>query len=331
MTDHPPDDAPPRPVDVVALHEHGPPPADFRASFLAGMERRQKSLIGSMLLDRRSPAFRRLCALPEYYLHRAELEIVRDRAVTIARMVGPAAQLVDFGQGFAPQASLLLATLDRPWGYVALDRDRDRLLDDARRVQRRYPHLWVEAVLADLRIAFDLPPNAGGGRRLGYLPGNAIGTFNPPEALAMLSLWARELRERGLLLIGVDLRKSVLILEAAYDDAQGLNRALIFDVLRRANRELGADFDERLFEHRVRFDMAGGRVTGDLVSLGVQEVRIGDRRIRFERDEAIHVEESWKYSVEDFQALARGAGFRPLDVWFDAKRFFSLHLLEAGT
>lgn len=134
-----------------------------------------------------------------------------------------------------------------------------------------------------------------------------------------------------MLLVGVDLRKSVLILEAAYDDAQGLNRDVILDVLRRANRELGADFDERLFEHRVRFDMAGGRVNADLVSLGVQEVRIGDRRIRFERDEPIHVEESWKYSVEDFQALARGAGFRPLDIWFDAKRSFSLHLLEAAS
>jgi dimethylhistidine N-methyltransferase len=331
LTDHSRDDAPPKPDDFVALHEHGPPPADFRTLFLAGMERRPKSLIGSMLLDRRSPVFHRLCALPQYYLQRAELEILRDRAVAIARMVGPSAQLVDFGRGFGPQTSLLLATLDRPWGYVALDRDRDMLLDDARRVQRRYPHLWVEAVRADQRTGFDLPPNAGGGLRVGYLPGNAIGTFDPPEALAMLSLWAGELRERGLLLIGVDLRKSVLILEAAYDDAQGLNGTLMLDVLRRANRELGADFNEGLFEYRVRFDMAGGRVNADLVSLGVQEVQVGDRRIRFDRDEAIHVEESWKYSVEDFQALARGSGFRPLDVWFDAKRFFSVHLLEVGT
>jgi dimethylhistidine N-methyltransferase len=331
LTDHFPDDTSSRPGDIVALHEHGPPPADFAALFISGMERRPKSLVGSMLLDRRSPAFHRLCALPEYYLQRAELEILRDQAVAIARLVGPAAQLVDFGRGSSAQTSLLLSVLDRPWGYVAVDRDRDRLLDDARLMQQRYPRLWVEAVRADPRIGFDLPPNAGGGRRLGYLPGNAIGTFAPPEALAMLSLWARELGRRGLLLVGVDLRKSVLILEAAYDDPHGLNRSLILDVLRRANRELGADFDERMFEYRVRFDKDSGRVRNDLVSLGSQEVHVGGRRIAFDPGEAIHVEESWKYSVEDFQALARGAGFRPLQAWFDAKRLFSLHLLEAAT
>nr|WP_047168797.1 L-histidine N(alpha)-methyltransferase [Sphingomonas sp. Y57] len=331
MTDPIPDGPATRPGDIVALHEHGPPPADFAALFLAGMERRPKSLVGAMLLDRRSPAFQRLCALPEYYVQRAELEILRDQAVPIARQVGPAAQLIDFGRGSRAQTSLLLSVLDRPWGYVAVDRDRDRLLDDARLMQQRYPRLWVEAVRADPRIGFDLPPNAGGGRRIGYLPGNAIGTFDPPEALALLSLWARELGPRGLLLIGVDLRKSVLILEAAYDDPHGLNRSLILDVLRRANRELGAGFDERMFEYRVRFDKDSGRVSNDLVSLGQHEVAIGDRRIAFGQGEAIHVEESWKYSVEDFRALARGAGFRPLQVWFDAKRLFSLHLLEAAS
>lgn len=330
MTEYLSDGSRPEPGDIVALHEHGPPPADFGTLFIAGMERQPRSLVGSMLLDRRSSAFHRLCALPEYYVQRAELEILRDRAVAIAGLIGPEAQLVDFGRGSSMQTLLLLSVLDAPWGYVAVDRDRAQLLDDARLVQRRYPHLWVEAVRADPRTGFDLPPNAGGGRRIGYLPGNAIGTFDPSEALAMLSLWAREIGRGGLLLIGVDLRKSVLILEAAYDDPHGLNRSLILDVLRRANRELEADFDERMFEYRVHFDKDSGRVSNDLVSIGQQDVHVGGERFRFDRGEAIHVEESWKYSVEDFQALVRGAGFRPLQVWFDAKRLFSLHLLEAG-
>jgi dimethylhistidine N-methyltransferase len=330
LTDPSPDDAPSLRDDIVAFHDHGPPPADFGALFMAGMKRTPKTLVGSMLLDRRSPAFNRLCELPEYYVQRAELEILRDRAVAIARRIGPSAQVVDFGQGLLPQTERLLSILADPWGYVALGRDRDVVLADGRRVQRLHPRLWVEAVRADLRTAFDLPSNAGGGRRIGYLPGNAIGSFDPPEAIGMLSLLGRGLRERGLLLVGVDLRKSVLILEAAYDDPHGYNRSLILDVLARANSELGAGFDERLFEHRVRFDMTSGRVGCDLVSLGSHEVSVGEQRIRFDQGEPIHVAESWKYSIEDFQALARGAGFRPLDVWFDAKRLFSLHLLEAG-
>lgn len=314
----------------IALHEHGPPPADFGTLFALGLRRAPKSLIGLMLLDRCSPTYRRLCALPEYYPQRTELEILRDQAVGLARAIGPAAQLVDFGQGVGPQIERLLATLDRPWGYVAFGRDREPLLADARRVQRRNPRLWVEAVRADLRIGFDIPPNAGGGRRVGYLPGSAIGNFDPPEALALLSLLRRELGRGGCLLVSVDLRKSPLILESAYDDPHGLNRALMLDVLLRANRELGADFDVRLFEHRVAFDDMRGSVNGDLVSVGQQDVRIAGETFRFEAGEVLHVEKSWKYSLEDFQALARGAGFRPLDMWQDARGLLSLHLLEAG-
>ena len=330
MTDRPSNEAPRQRGDIAAYHEHGPPPADFATVFRAGLARRPRSLAGQMLLDRRSAAFRRICALPEYYLQRAELEILRDRAVDLSRAIGADAQLIDFGRGFSAQMAQLLATLDRPWAYVAIDRDRDALLEDARAVQGRYPKLWVEAVRADMREAFDLPPNAGGGRRIAYCPGNAIGNFDPTEALATLSLWARELRPGGLLLVGVDLRKSVLILESAYDDAHGLNAALVLDVLRRANRELDADFDVRLFEHRVHFDPDRGRVRADLVSVAAQDVRVGADRVAFAQGEALHVEDSWKYSVGDFQALARGAGFRPHESWLDAHALFSLHLLEVG-
>ena len=283
-----------------------------------------------MMFDRRSPAFRRLCTLPEYYIERCELEILRDQAVAIARAVGPGVQLIDMGQSFGPQVAQLLATLDRPWGYVVIDREREALLADASRAQTRYPKLWVEAVCADIRQAYDLPSNAGGGRRVAYLPGNVIGNSDPTEALALLSLWSGELRRGGLMLIGVDLRKSVLIIESAYDDPHGINTVLMLDLLRRANREMGAEFDTRLFEHRVHYDADRGRVRSELVSAVRQDVRVGDTHVRFAEGEAIHISDSWKCSIEDFQALARGAGFRPLEVWCDAHELFSLHLLEVG-
>jgi dimethylhistidine N-methyltransferase len=330
LTDLPSDDPQRQRGDIVALHEHGPPPADFGTLFLAGLARRPRSLAGQMLLDRRSAAFRRICALPEYYLQRAELQILRDRAVELSHAIGPDSQLIDFGGGFSMQVGMLLATLDRPWAYVAVDRDRDALLADARLVQKRYPKLWVEAVRADMREAFDLPPNAGGGRRIGYCPGNAIGNLDPVAALATLSLWARELRPKGLLVIGVDLRKSALILESAYDDPHGLNAELALDVLRRANHELGSNFDVRLFEHRVHFDADRGRVRADLVSLAAHEFKIGEAQMSFAQGEALHIEDSWKYSLEDFQALARGAGFRTRAVWTDSKALFGVLLLEAG-
>lgn len=329
MTDHPAADAPRR-TEIAAFHDHGPPPADFRTVFLAGLNHEPKSVADRMLLDRRSPAFRRITTLPEYYLVRAELEILHDRAAAITQATGPCAQMIDLGRGFGAQAALLLEVLDRPWGYVAVDHEHAALLEDARGTQARYPRLWVEAVCADMREAFDLPPNAGGGRRLAYLPGNAIGNCAPTDALALLSLWARELRPGALMLVGVDLRKSVLILESAYDDPHGLNAEWLLDLLRRANRELDADFDVRLFEHRVDFDAGPGRVRAALRSVAAQDVRIGSHVIHFAEGERFDVAQSWKYSIEDFQALARGAGFRPVDVWLDAKSLFGLHLLAVG-
>lgn len=330
MVDNPSEGARPRSGQIAAFHQHGPSPAGFRDLFLAGMAKPAKSIAGAALFDRRSPAFRRLCALPEYYIERCELEILRDHAVEIARVLGPAVQLIDMGQCFSPQVSQLLPTLDRPWGYVVVDRDKEAVLEDARRVQERFPRLWVEAVCADMRTGFDLPSNAGGGRRVAYLPGNAIGNVDPSEALVQLSLWARELREGGLMLVGVDLRKTVLIIEAAYDDPHGINAALMHEMLRRANRELNAEFDVRLFEHRVHFDAERGRVSADLVSMAQQDVRVGHRTIPLAEGEAIHVGDSWKYSVEDFRAIARGAGFRPVAAWFDSHELFSLHLLAVS-
>ncbi len=329
MVDDPSKGAPQR-GKIAAFHQHGSPPPGFGELFLAGLARPAKSIASAALFDRRSPAFRRLCTLPEYYIERCELEILRDRAVEISRALGSAVQLVDMGQCFSPQVAQLLPTLDRPWGYVVIDRDKDAVLEDAHRVQARYPRLWVEAVLADIRTGFDLPSNAGGGRRVAYVPGNAIGNVDPADALTLMSLWAGGLREGGLMLVGVDLRKSVLIVEAAYDDPHGLNAALMHEILLRANRELGAAFDIRLFEHRVHFDADRGRISADLVSVAQQDVRVGDRLVHFDEGEAVHVGQSGKYSVEDFQAIARGAGFRPLAVWRDSHELFSLHLLAVS-
>jgi len=315
---------------IAAFHQHGRPPAAFGALFIDGLRAVQKSIAGAALFDRRSEAFRQLCTLPEYYIERCELEILRDQASELAATIGEDAQLIDLGQNFGPQVDQLLGSLDRPWGYVAVDRDGEALRRDAERVQARHPRLWVEAVCADTRIAFDLPPNAGGGNRIAYLPGNAIGNVPPREALSLLSLWAGQLRSGGMMLVGVDLKKSLLIVESAYDDPLGLNAALMIDMLRRANRELGADFDVRLFEHRVHFEAHSGRVRADLVSIAAHDVRVGNEIFHFEPGERIHVGDSWKYSLEDFRAIAHGAGFRAVRHWLDRREMFSLHLLAAS-
>jgi len=319
------------PGDIAAFHDHEPPPADFHAAVIDGLSRSAKAIPCRFLYDDRGSAlFDRICELPEYYPTRTEMGILHDHAAEIAAAIGPDAQLIELGSGSCDKVGLLIDALENPWGYAPIDISHDHLLAGARRVQARYPRLWVEAVCADYAMQFDLPPNAGGGKRVAFYPGSTIGNLPPEDALRFLSMWTERLRTGSLMIVGVDLRKSKLILEAAYDDAQGVTAQFSLNLLARANRELGMNFDLRQFEHRAVYDADRGRVRIDLVSLCTQEVRLDRQIFSFAAGEALHVEDSWKYSIGDFQALARGAGFRPLEVWTDARNLFSVHLLAVG-
>ena len=163
---------------------------------------------------------------------------------------------------------------------------------------------------------------------MGFFPGSTIGNLSRAEAVAFLRLWAPKLGEGGAMLVGVDLRKPAAVVLPAYDDAQGVTARFSLNVLARANRELGGDFDLAGFAHRVAYDETSGRVSIHLESLRDQRATVDVRAYDFAGGELIHVEDSWKYAVDDFQALARDAGYRPARVWRDRAELFSIHLLE---
>ena len=173
-----------------------------------------------------------------------------------------------------------------------------------------------------------LPPPAG--RRVGFYPGSSIGNFEPPQAVRLLERYRRWLRGGGLL-IGVDLVKSPALLHAAYNDAQGVTAAFNLNLLARANRELGADFDLAAWEHAAHYQPSLQRIEMHLVSRRAQQVRLGGERFDFDEGESIHTENSYKYSVAGFQALARHAGWAPQAVWLDGARRFSLHWLQPAS
>ena len=127
------------------------------------------------------------------------------------------------------------------------------------------------------------------------------------------------------MLIGADLRKDANVLHAAYNDSRGVTAAFNLNLLARINRELGADFELRRFSHYAFYNAALGRIEMHLVSLQEQKTRIGAHRFSFERGESIHTENSYKYSIEGFRALAANAGFRPTRCWTDRKGLFALH------
>ena len=313
----------------AVLHDYEPGADDFLAAALAGLGAEEKSLPCRFLYDARgSGLFDQICLLPEYYPTRTEIGILSDNAGEIAERLGPDVQLVELGSGSSVKVRILLDALETPESYVPIDISREHLMQAAQSVQDAYPELRVEAICADFSQDFELPP-LGRGRRVGFYPGSTIGNLTPDEARAFLSLWSRRLGTGALFLVGVDLRKAQDILEPAYDDAQGVTARFSLNLLQRANRELGADFDLGGFRHEARYLEDEGRVAIHLVSRADQTVRLGGRPFHVKAGERIHIEDSWKYSLDGFRRLAREGGFEPLEVWTDSGRLFSVHLLEA--
>src|SRR4029077_20309524 len=162
--------------------------------------------------------------------------------------------------------------------------------------------------------------------RLGLFPGPTTGNFEPHEAAGFLRRAGHLLGVGAVLLVGVDLIKAPDILYRAYNDAAGVTAKFNLNLLVRINRELGANFDLAAFEHHAFYNAERHRIEMHLASTKRQRVRIGDTTVEYRAGETIHTENSYKYSIESFQALARGSGWSPLKVWTDG--LFSVHALR---
>jgi dimethylhistidine N-methyltransferase len=315
----------------VRVHDHTPQTQGFAEALIEGLSKHRKSIPCRFLYDAHGSAlFDRICLLEEYYPTRTEIGILRACAPEIAARVGPDCQLIELGGASSLKAKILLDALERPGAYVPIDISREHLLCAARRLHLERPCLSVHAVCADYAQPFDLPMTTAAGRRLGFFPGSTIGNLQPQEALAFLADWARRLGPDAAMVIGVDLRKSPEIIQRAYDDAQGVTARFSKNVLARANRELGWDFDLDRFEHRARYDAPHGRIEIHLESLTDQTVRGPGFQVDLTAGERIHIEDSYKYSVTGFGDLARAAGFSCAAVWTDAEQLFSVHYLQTS-
>ena len=304
----------------------------FRTDVLAGLSRTPKSIPAKYFYDTPgSLLFEEITRLPEYYPTRTELEILSRHAAGIADLIGPGAVLIEFGAGASRKIRILLDALREPAAFIPVDIAGDHLRGAAAALEADYPGLTVLPVAADYTQDLDLPIHGslGGAKRVVFFPGSTIGNFTPDEARAFLRKTNAVARAGGELIVGVDLKKDPAILHAAYNDARGVTAAFNMNLLARMNRELGADFDLSAFRHRAFYDEVRGRIEMHLVSLDDQTVRIGDRSFAFAAGETIHTENSYKFTITEFQALAAEAGFAPVRVWTDPENLFSLHYLRA--
>jgi len=311
-------------TELLDLH---PEPADMARLVREGMARTPKQLPAWFLYDEEgSRLFERICEQPEYSLTRSETELLQRLGPELAAALG-SGTLVEFGAGSARKVSPLLEARQQS-AYVALDISAQHLADACERLRRRHRWLPVLGICCDYSSLAALPAHPLLQQPLiGFYPGSSLGNFDPPAATRLLEQFAQLLGEGSRLLIGLDQPKAVARLEAAYNDAAGWSAAFAFNLLQRLNRELGGDFDPEGFSYRAHWDANESRIAMALVSRHPQRVSLGGEIYPFAAREPLITEYSVKYSPERFLALAREAGWRPLDRWSDGAEDLSLHLL----
>ncbi len=303
----------------------------LRRDILAGLSQPQKTLPCSYFYDARgSDLFETITEQPEYYPTRVETSILAECAAEIAARTPPASILVELGSGSSRKTELLLAALPSLAAYAPIDVSESALDEACTRLAARFPDLRLLPTIGDFTDVPALPATLAKRPRLGFFPGSTIGNFSPAEARDLLLSLAGTLGAGARLVVGVDLVKDRGRLVAAYNDAAGITAEFNLNLLVRLNRELGATFDVGKFAHSAIYNDALQRIEMYLVSLDDQSMDITNHRIRFAKGERIHTENSYKYTVAQFQALAMRAGWQVNQVWTDAENLFSLHELGLG-
>lgn len=315
--------------DEIEFHDFHPQADDFFAEVLHGLKRTPPAIAPKFFYDQQgSRLFDAICRCHEYYPTRTETRILRDNCDEIAAHVGQECLLIEPGAGSTEKVRLLLDAL-RPHTYMPMDISREHLREAARNLADDFDWLTVCAACVDFTAPMALPTNPPGVRKVVFFPGSSIGNFEPSAAVDFLQHLREMVDDDGGLIIGVDLKKSPDVLQAAYNDGLGMTAAFNLNLLHRINRELEADFDVTAFTHNAFYNAEAGRVEMHLECQRDVAVRIGDETLSFTAGNTIHTENSYKYHVEEFQQLAAEAGFDARACWTDEKDLFSVHYFDA--
>jgi dimethylhistidine N-methyltransferase len=310
---------------------------DILTEVIAGLSQPQKVLPAKYFYDEKgSKLFEAITQLPEYYPTRVEINLLRQHRETIAQLVKDDVWLLEYGSGASLKIRLLLQAI-KPNCYVPMDISKDFLLASAESLMEDYPWLNVYAACVDysqpVRLPADMITSA---QKLGFFPGSSIGNFSPQDAQIFLQGVRHTLGKDGAMLIGIDLQKDKNVLEAAYNDCQGVTAAFNFNILHHINSILGTQFNVEYFEHKAIYSEEKNRIEMHLVSTMDQIVKISDtsdansetKNIIFKAGESIHTENSYKYSKQGFTDLVEGAGFEVRECWSDDKSYFAMFYLH---
>jgi L-histidine Nalpha-methyltransferase len=306
--------------------------ASFAQDVAEGLRSKPKRLSSKYFYDNVGSAlFDAITQLPEYYLTRAETEILREWGWQIVRLLDAPVDFLELGSGSAVKTRLLIEEALRVQGrlrYSPIDISTEAIRASSMALVETYPSLSVRAYAGDYFDVLGSRLVRSDRKMLAMVMGSNIGNYEPDESRQLLTLLHGALRKGDGLLIGADLKKDRAVLELAYNDPAGVTAAFDRNILARINRELEADFDPRKFAHVVRYDARRGSVDSFLQARGRSVVRVRSIGLRtsFRAGERIHTESSYKYTDDELESLGRAAGFRPASRWHDGAQLFGVYL-----
>ncbi|ANY20366.1 Histidine-specific methyltransferase EgtD [Tsuneonella dongtanensis] len=315
-------------LSLVETDENGIATA-FRGDVLQGLSEPQKAVPARWFYDDAgSELFEDITRLPEYYPTRAETEILSTRGDEFRALIGEGRAVVEFGSGSSVKTPLLLEAI-APAAYVPLDIAGDFLRASADALAAKFPGLPVHPVEADFMRKVELPDAVANLPKLGFFPGSTIGNMVARTATDLLRTMRATLGEGSRLLIGMDLIKDPAVLEAAYDDAQGVTARFNLNLAERINRELDGTIPVEALRHVARWNDDFARIEMHLQATRAIAFEVAGHRFSMAAGETIHTENSHKFSRRSANLLLLAGGWTPRARWTDGEGLFSLILADA--
>ncbi len=310
------------------FHDYHPVFEDLETAVINGLSQSPKQLHPKFFYDEKgSQIFDQICDQPEYYVPDVERDIFERYADEIIACLGEDCNIIEPGAGSSKKIRFLLDRMN-PAMYVPMDISAEHLRSSAQQLSQDYSTLPIHAICVDHTKPYKLPSEIPTDKRVFFYPGSSLGNFNPEEAIHFLQDLHHKTGD-GSLLIGIDTKKPVDVLNRAYNDKAGATAAFNLNLLKRIENELDADINVDGFYHHAFYNAEIGRIEMHLYSHKKQQLRISGNIFHFEANESIHTENSYKYSIEEFQALAWEAGWKGKKVWQDEQHYFSVHFLES--
>jgi dimethylhistidine N-methyltransferase len=305
----------------------------FAQELSHSFSQKQKTINPKFFYDEKgSYLFKKICTLPEYYISRTEVTLLRQLEEKLPNYLNGDFRLVELGSGSSTKTRILIDILEKSQKrieYFPIDIS-NILKESCKELQNDYKNLCITGIIDDYEPALELVKNYDDKNNLIVFLGSSFGNYDPNTGLGLLQKINSLMKSGDLFLLGLDLTKDKTVLEKAYNDSQGITAQFNLNVLSRINSELDANFDINKFVHYAVYNKNQNRIEMYLRSLEKQIVNIpkADLVLEIKKDELIHTENSFKFTISQIKEMSAMSNFQIQDMWCDEKRYFGLVLLS---